>query len=336
MATDNHQIGLSTEFSSLVDKFKTLKNEVDQNPGRWTHYLDDVIQLTLDIFSYAATLESSAQSEEMLLQYKQHFIRHFREFVRSGSLNKWVMDRPYGYAGDFFIIDQLYKNQVQTVGFEACMDTFLLNSPAAVATRNRKEDFKNIIRNFISNSKSREINIMNLACGPSRDIHELVKNAELLKKISFECIDHDDNALNYAKKLLASTERENIEFIFTKKNAYKIALSKNVEKYLNNRSYDLIYSTGLVDYFNDEMTEGLIKNLKKLLRPGGMLAISNYTNKMNNRSRLFMEWGVNWNLVHRDEADYLKLFINSGFSLAELEMKFERQGIMQYCLASPQ
>jgi SAM-dependent methyltransferase len=171
---------------------------------------------------------------------------------------------------------------------------------------------------------------MDLASGPCRELNEILsKNTFFHKEISFDCYDNDDRAIEYAKALL--TDRPNINFI--KENAIRIAFRKNIYSLID-KNYDFIYSTGLFDYFSERVGIALIRNLKKLLKPNGILAISTVRDKYSNPSVHYMELVGDWNLVYRDDEEFKKIFLAAGFRESELKTQFEQQGIMQYIIAT--
>ncbi len=250
-----------------------LKNRVDKEPLSHNFFQSQTNSITADIFKLCLEIEAAKLDPDQIKSAKQRFLLEFKDFVRFGSLNRLVMDKLYGYAGDFYVIDQIYQKNPKTIGFERCMDEHFLNSPASVATRNRKEDFKGYLINFIRPLNT-EVRIMNLACGPCRDVVEMLTTLKSnhdfclnSKKIIIDCIDHDVNALNYAKRILDAHVNElvpNITIRLVQKNALRISLAKNVKKYLP-EEYNLIYSTGLFDYLEDKLAIPLIKNLKASL-----------------------------------------------------------------------
>ena len=60
----------------------------------------------------------------------------------------------------------------------------------------------------------------------------------------------------------------------------------------------MLYSSGLYDYLNDRMCTALNTQLFGLLRPGGMLVVTNFT--PSNPIRGVMEFMFEWFLIHRD------------------------------------
>ena len=111
-----------------------------------------------------------------------------------------------------------------------------------------------------------------------------------------------------------------------------MALKKDINDYLPVK-YDIIYSTGLFDYFEEKIATRLVSNLKKLLNPKGILLIANVRDKYSNPSVHFMEWVGDWNLVYRDEEEFNRIFINAGFEKSQISIRYEQQGILQYMVA---
>ena len=112
-----------------------------------------------------------------------------------------------------------------------------------------------------------------------------------------------------------------------------MALKKDIERFISDR-YDLIYSTGLFDYLDYKISVRLVSNLRKLLKRGGILAVSDVRDKFSNPSIYFMEWVADWELFYRDDDNFRDIFIEAGFSSQDLSFQYEQQGVMQYILAT--
>lgn len=326
--------------TSLRIKLKLYKRRADQieaylikNPEEWgkfqSEFNSEVNGIFRDIMNFEK-INFFTGKEAKVYKLKRIFIKRIREFFLKGAYNEWSFRKPYGYAGDFKIIDDIYQNNPTTDGFVRLFDNYCMMSAISVAVRNRKEDFKRIIRGFVDSRKGgAKLRIMNLASGPCRELNEILSfDAELFKNVTFDCYDHDSRAIEYAKKILGGLS--NINFI--RENAMRIAFRKNILELIG-KKYDLIYSTGLFDYFSERISIAVVANLKKLLNSKGMLAISTMRDKYSNPSVHYMEWAADWNLVYRDEEEFKKIFINGGFREEELKIQYEQQGIMQYIIA---
>jgi SAM-dependent methyltransferase len=74
---------------------------------------------------------------------------------------------------------------------------------------------------------------------------------------------------------------------------------------------DLIYSIGLIDYFNDRFVVNLMNYAYRLLKPGGRLILGNFHPR---NPIALMDYVLDWKLIHRTEEDMDRLFAASMFS----------------------
>lgn len=314
------------------NQIKKVSKILSEFPEDWQKYQSETNKVIDEIFSLCWEYErDNADNEAAVYRVKRLFMENFMDYFRLGRLSRMVVDKPYGYHGDFFIIDEIYKNKPATIGLERCMDNYFLNTGASIATRNRKVDFINYLLKIISESEA-PVRIMDLASGPCRDVKELFDIVPDDKVVAVDCVDHDINAIQYGGDILKSSLSDIKSIKFIQKNAMRIALTKKAEEIFPEK-YDVIYSTGLFDYLDDRIAIPLVANLKKLLKEGGVLIISNYRDKWANPSRLYMEWGGGWELIYRTENDFLKVFKEAGFEDKKLSLKYESQKIMQYRFA---
>jgi len=332
-------LGLGAIETSLRNKIKLYKKrsqEVEKyltkHPDEWGKFQhefnSEVNGIFRDIMAYEK-VNLNKGNVEKVYKLKKLFINKIRKLFTRKDYSEWSIKKPLGYAGDYKIIDDIYQNTPQTIGFNRLFDNYYQTSSIAVGVRNRKEDFKKIINNFVKKNKKKRNRILNLACGPCRDILELLSYDMIdVKNIEFDCIDNDEHALEYAKTLLKAYT--NINFI--RENILRLAAVKNITTKIKHK-YDIIYSTGLFDYLPDKIAMKLIENMRILLKHKGMLVISTVRNKYSNPSVHYMEWAGDWNLIYRDDDEFRKLFLDAGFKNDELKIQYEQQGIMVYILA---
>ena len=312
-------------------KNQELQDHLLKYPDDWPRFQTMFNESMLDILGKILKFEKDNLNnfESKVYKLKKIFERRLKHYFLHGDYAKWSLAKPFGYPGDFKIIDDIYQNSPSTTGFARLHDNCFQELSAAKATRERKEDFKKIIFDFVVQVKAENIRIMNLASGPAREIKELLDSEPtIFSKVIFDCYELDNNAITYARQLL--NEASNVNFI--KKNAIRLALKKDIKEDIP-LEYDMIYSTGLFDYLDERIATRLIGNLKKLLKMHGMICISNYRDKYNNPSAYFMEWVTEWNLIYRTENDFRNIFINAGFSPSQIKIIPQKNNVMQYCFA---
>lgn len=333
LETRAKEMPLRTMVKHYLKRAQEVEAYLSKRPNEWGKFQNEFNAELNGVFHNIMNFEKENLingREDKVYKLKRLFINRFREIFVKGIYIGWSLRKPFGYAGDFKIIDDIYQNNPATAGFERLFDNYFQMSVISVAVRNRKEDFKRLLTNFIKDRGKRKLRIMDLACGPCRDIKEIIASDNALcENVIFDCYDNDERAIGFAKALLGNQSNVN----FFQKNAARIALIKDVNSIID-RKYDLIYSTGLFDYFGERISIAMVENLKKLLKPNGIMAISNVRDKYSNPSVHFMEWAGDWNLVYRDDEDFRKIFIAAGFKENELEVQYEQQGIMQYIIAT--
>ena len=220
-----------------------------------------------------------------------------------------ILHKPFGYAGDFHIIDRLYT-------FDASphfpkWGKYSLQTHGARAVRNRKKYFKIILDQLAEiNPKAR---VLNVASGPARDIFEYLQENPK-SQLQFTCLDMDKRAIAYAKKL-------NVEFL-----PQIEFIDRNILRFQTNEKYDLIWSAGLFDYFKDKIFVSVLSKFKNYLNTNGEIVVGNF-NEDHNPSRNYMEVLGDWFLFHRTSNKLLQLGVESGYNLHDIQIGREEENV---------
>lgn len=327
------EISIRNTIRRYKNRAQEIEFDLSINPQEWGRYQSEFNAAINDVFRNIMDFERNNlgnKHEDKVNKLKRLFVNRARKMFLRGEFIVWSLKKPYGYAGDYKIIDDIYLNNPTTEGFDRLFDNYFQMSAISVAVRNRKEDFKRLITDFVLKRNAGELRIMNLASGPCREIKEIASlGRSMFTNVIIDCYENDNNAIDYARNLLANHA---LKINFIKENVVRIALKKEIDSMID-RKYDFIYSTGLFDYLEERIAIRLIRNLKKLLKPNGVLAISDVRDKYSNPSIHFMEWVGEWYLVYRDDDGFRKIFLEAGFRESELVSKYEQQGIMQYIIA---
>jgi len=327
------EASLHTKINLYKKRAREVEKYLAKHPEEWGKFQHEFNSEVNNIFSDIMKYEKINLAKgniEKVYKLKKLFVNKLRKLFMRRDYSEWSIKKPLGYAGDYKIIDYIYQNNPKTIGFDRLFDNYYQTTAICVGVRNRKEDFKKIISTFANKRHKKTVRIMSLACGSCRGIYELLSQHSITNSnVTFDCYDNDERALKYAKSLLKPFR--NINFI--KENALRFSATKHISS-LVKRKYDIIYATGLFDYLNNRISTRLIKNLREILKIGGMLIISNVRDKYSNPSVHYMEWAGDWNLIYRSDDEFKQVFITAGFRNDELKMQYEQQGIMQYLIAT--
>ena len=195
------------------------------------------------------------------------------EFLEN-TLHGMALLKKYGYAGDFLMIDKIYTGNTSSNLFFQSWDDYFQNHAAPKAVRNRKAYFKKLLhRKLLLKNNMR---LLNVASGPSRDLLELYQELTPAQELQTICVEMDKNAISYATNLLQNY-LHHINFI-----------NHNIFKFDTNEKFDVIWSAGLFDYFDDKAFVFVLKKFKTWVTPHGEIVIGNF-NSMHNPTRNYME-----------------------------------------------
>lgn len=232
-------------------------------------------------------------------------------YLTPETLQGFCFVKPHGYAGDFEIIEKIYANHVSPKPEFRKWDLFFQAQAAPKAVRNRKTYFKQILQEKCAQGP---ISILNLASGPCRGLAEFL---ETFPDASFtmDCLDLDANAIAYAQSLLPDAPQAQITF-----------QQKNILRFRPEKSYDLIWSAGLFDYFEAPVFIRLLGRFLRYLAPEGEMIIGNFHPR--NPSRNYMEVFGEWFLHHRTEEEMISLAVAAGVGQTDrLQVEQEAEGV---------
>ena len=248
-----------------------------------------------------------------LTQHDLVTIQHFfgRSFLEN-TLHGMALLKQYGYAGDFMMIDKIYTGNTPENPFFRSWDNYFQNHAAPRAVRNRKTYFKELVGEKIATATS--LKLLNVASGPGRDLLELYNEKVKDQQLETTCVEMDSHAIDYAGKLV-NGYAANIKFI-----------NKNIFKFDTEEKFDLIWSAGLFDYFDNKAFVFVLKKFKNWINTGGEIVVGNF-NHNHNPTREYMELFGEWYLHHRTAEELVELAKEAGFTESQLSVGHEEEKV---------
>lgn len=235
------------------------------------------------------------------------------------TMQGFVFQKPHGYAGDYEIIDRIYARYVSDKNHLSRWDVYMQDRSACYAVRNRVQYFLQQLQRHFDYSQSERMEVLNLASGPGRDMlafFEIRPDAQ----VHFDCIEQDQKAVGHAQGLC-------------KDHLHKITFHvKNALRFQSKKKYDLIWSAGLFDYFEDKVFVFLLKKLGAMVAEGGEIVIGNFSPL--NPSRPYMEL-FEWHLHHRSPTTLKALAVSAGFSADQISVGKEPTGVNLFLHIKP-
>ena len=235
----------------------------------------------------------------------------FDEEFLANTIHGYVYRKPLGYAGDFRLIDMIYTYHLFADGGYEGWDRYFHYHAATRAVRNRKAFFKQQMLGKLVSPKA-PLHLLNVASGPARDLYELYSAIDPDMLVT-TCVDIDADAIAFAADLCGSYAEQ---IIFQQRNILRFA---SAEK------YDVIWSAGLFDYFEDRVFVMALKRLLTFLKPGGEILIGNFSE--DNPTRGYMELFGEWFLIHRSREKLINLSLQAGVQPEHISVEQEPLGI---------
>lgn len=231
--------------------------------------------------------------------------------------------KPFGYPGDYLILDWIYTNKTDSTGRGRLWDEFYQRQAAPQAVRNRKDFFCDTFT-MLCDEAQRGLSVLNLACGPCRDIADAIILAGRKAVGShFHCVDIDYRAIAYAKNIV---QKQNLNVSFQ----WEVA---DVFKVRPHFRYDLIWAAGLFDYLDDRLAAALLKRMWRWAGDSGKIFVGNF--HPGNPSRNFMEWCGKWFLKYRTPEELLMLCEQAGIPQECVTFDQDPLGVCVFLIITP-
>ena len=279
---------------------------------------DNLVRLTNSLFP--ALSGDTPAAETPALQALRLELLPYLLLTRSAER---MYRKPRGYAGDFLTIAWMYADEPGGAGELGCLlDRCFLNQPAAKAVRNRRGLLREELLRALTLTNQRPLRVTSLACGPAAEVFDiLLQDSELAAQVSFTLVDVDEQALQFVRERLIKEGLE-AEVRLERRNLLHLCIGR---QQLELEPQHLIYSIGLIDYFDDRIVTRLQTWIYSCLASGGRSILGNF--HTSNPTRGLMDHLLDWRLIHRDEADMLRLAQAAGFAPDATQCCFEPAGV---------
>ena len=242
----------------------------------------------------------------------QDFVRrHWSKHFLCSPFGQRTFYKPNGYAGDYEMMNMIHRNQPEGSSLYAkLIHKLLVSQWPARSVRNRIAHLGSNITNESVRlaGAGRRIRILNVGCGPAREIQTFIQENPLSDRVDFTLIDFDTETLQHAFHKLHEAKRNfgrNTGVQTKKVSVYELIRESQQNRLPMKRRYDLIYCAGLFDYLAPATGRALIELWHGWLSPGGLLLVANMNDTKPFRN--FIEFVLDWRLIYRDTEALLSL-----------------------------
>lgn len=219
--------------------------------------------------------------------------------------------KPLGYAGDYEMVNMMFRDPYEgTTLFGRLINAYALQLPPIHGHRNRVAMLtETLAREALRlRSQNHRFRVLSLGCGAAHEVQRFLAESALADISDFVLVDFDQETLTHTERVLGEMRRRfsrQSSLTFVKQSAQQFVARREdaCPKPLIGR-FDLAYCAGLFDYLSDRLCERLLAALYELLRPGGLLIV---TNVDDHSARHEMECFLEWHLIYRNQAQLRQL-----------------------------
>jgi extracellular factor (EF) 3-hydroxypalmitic acid methyl ester biosynthesis protein len=251
-------------------------------------------------------LESVSESiEEELRPVHQNFAkRQLHPLVMCSPFAYRTYHKPLGYAGDYEMVDMILRNPYEGGSlFAKVVNLWFLSQWPARAHRNRIRHLKGLLKEETRRraGRGRPLRVLNLGCGPAREIQEFLAEDGLCDHAQFSLLDFNEETIRHTSRVLEELKRRyhRRTLIQVQKKSVQHVLKEGAKPLVEgaDRSYDFIYCAGLFDYLPDRTCRQLMNIFYDWLAPGGLVTATNVEDCKPFRHML--EFVLDWHLIYR-------------------------------------
>jgi extracellular factor (EF) 3-hydroxypalmitic acid methyl ester biosynthesis protein len=318
VTTEEISLSLNRRFNELKNVFASIEQNVAEGKKIMEATYNDLSRQVMAIVHIMH--ESLSEASDVSKEKKAQIIEEVRRFMLPTILQTETTARfftkPLGYAGDYVAIENIYNCQEggSTV-IGKIVDRMHIEAQTALAVRNRKQLIANELCQFYQTMERSDspsfigntsFNVMSIASGPAREINDLYRRIDP-KKVKTTLVDFDGEALDFCRQWIKENNWQNhISTLQTSIMNLMVGRTPFVIEPQN-----VVYSIGVIDYFQDKHVVKLLDYIHGILKPNGKVILGNF-----HKSNIFKEYMDNimeWKLNHRSENDMESLLLQSKF-----------------------
>lgn len=262
----------------------------------------------MDRFDAAA----DAIEEDQRPAYRAYARRQIHPLVMCSPFVYRTFQKPLGYAGDYEMVNMILRDPHEGATlFAKLVNVVFLQNPPAEAHRNRIHYLRDTIGRLASEAAAagRRLRILNLGCGPAKELQELLAGSDASNHIDATLLDFNPETLAYTERVLTELRnRHSRQAVLTFREKSINQLLKEAgrpETQTDRGRFDLVYCAGLFDYVSDRVCRRLMELFYEFLVPGGLLVATNV--HAAKPFRHSMDYLLEWHLIYRDPDQMTRL-----------------------------
>jgi extracellular factor (EF) 3-hydroxypalmitic acid methyl ester biosynthesis protein len=335
----NFVSNLTYDLSLYKDFFDNLDAEIVEEPTNIRQALQKTLINTVGSQFMEFLDTKLVELEEIVKDFSReehedhgfYFRKQLWNTIKSAPFMARTNLKPRGYAGDSEMMTMIYANGYWGKStFAKLLHRHPLAQPGAQAVRNRRKAITEKLCDLKQKHCSRnseKMKVLSVACGPAREIQDILLTTADCDSYHFVLLDQDRSALYEAAKMIDSIEKKldsKVTADFVNESVRTMLAPSNSNQEMG--QFDFIYSMGLFDYLLPPVASRVLGKLYEQLKPGGKMVIGNF--HVSNPSKYYMEYWLDWVLYYRTEEEFVNLLRKAAPS--EVDVTFDESGVQMF------
>jgi len=275
-----------------------------------------LLQSHLDVIAHRRSGLDNTEDREEMARFRSHLL----PTLLQSEFGRHCFTQPRGYPGDFITQEMIWLARTEGRGhrYQGNSEagriinsvTMNMDNPCA----NEERIYR--LRDYIRANPGR---IASIGCGCGIEYwHEFAARID-----SLFMLDMDQGALDRAREKMLPEYRAAADFCCD--NVLKFILRLPRSEDFGQKK--LIYSFGLLDYFDRKSARRIVHSLFRKVASGGLLVVTNA--HPSSRTRVWMEYVGNWWLNYKAEHEMLEL-VDGLQGVAHVNLSKDSLGVYQY------
>jgi len=289
---DNHEKGLGEHGGSTGWDIES-RAEARMREG-WQRLRSQANAASRECYNSRAVLQAAKALTELQVT----------PLVVLGPIWARAYEKPFGYPGDFRMMNYMYNDKRQGASaYSRIMHQLGREERLAATVPSRRNLMLEQIEKMVQSAEGTgPIRISCLASGPAREVEDYLKKYNGERHLIWTLIDQDDRALSYANDRLlraaaGKTDRIQVNCLFT---SFR-QLVGNRELLGEISGQDFLYSAGFFDYLTRDQARMVASRCLEMLRPGGRLLFGNAAAGPD--VHWVPEFVLDWHMIYREGAE---------------------------------
>ncbi len=273
-------------------------------------------------------LEAAKAPEALIGLYAQHVRTLLHPLTLCAPFVHRAFTKPLHYPGDFEVMNFMLGDPFQGASLYArVFNAWVIRSGACATYRYRVEFLEQVLNEETLSARGRTgrpCRVLSLGCGAAPEVQRFIRKNPLSEGVEFTLLDFSAATVNCARERLAEAVAGSGRIVSPQVHEFSVQQMLSHGTRLLNQprlassgllergGYDLLYCAGLFDYLSDRVCERVLRIFWELSAPGATIMASNFapTNPM----RAFMDYVLDWRLLHRTESLVRSLSVDDSLN----------------------